>query len=624
MNPKCKDFVPIDGASRAPIHSLDRLFTYDDVKDMPDVAVLVQEPYVVFDIDDNEQFDVLYEIIKNENINCKVMKTNHGGHFWFKSIEVLPNWQNANTPITIKSDVKSWGKRSTVTVKKNGEWRQWLKDDENVDEVPFWLIPHKLKKDLFNFKEGDGRDPQLFSYIIPLISLKYNRDQIYKIFTLINKYIFEQPLKTEEIDKMFDGNDIFEKKKYQFFEGRTFLHNVFVDWLRESYFFKSYGGQVYLYDKGIYTTNEDEINRKMIEQIPNLTVRQMKEAYENLRLKTTVGNETIDPFVINVKNGLFDLKSNKMIDHSPYIFTLNQLNCTYNAECYDKSVDNMINSVTENNPKLRQIIIELLGYLLIGDCRYQKAFILLGQGANGKSKFLEMVMNFIGYNNCSSLALENLSDQFKVANLVGKVANIGDDSGGDLLKNTAIFKKIVTGDSITVERKYGQPFEFNNCSKMLFSANNLPPSSDKSEGFFRRIIIIPFNATFKPGNPNYDPNISDKLSTENARSYLLNLAIEGALTIIKNKSITIPAEVIDACKSYEIANNNVLQWFEGVNPEIINRTPQEVYTDYCLYCNTSNSHPVQISKFNIELKNKYPSYEIQHIGTTYLWIKKEI
>src|SRR5699024_1243807 len=109
------------------------------------------------------------------------------------------------------------------------------------------------------------------------------------------------------------------------------------------------------------------------------------------------------------------------------------------------------------------------------------------------------IMNWVGHDNCSSLALEDLSERFRTSQLVGKIANIGDDSGSDLLKNTAIFKKIVTGDSITVEYKHGQPFSFNNKAKLLFSANNLPPSSDKSDGFFRRMIIIPFNAVFRPG-----------------------------------------------------------------------------------------------------------------------------
>lgn len=624
-------FIKIN-SEKEPQHSLDKSFKYKDIENEPNVAVLITEPYVVLDIDDNESFDLLYKIILDEKIKCRVMRTDRGGHFWFKCLTSLTNWIGTNTPLTIKVDVKSWGlnkdgslKKSMITIKKDGQWREWLKQDENVDELPFWLSPNKLKKDLIHLKQGDGRDPQLFSYIIPLINLKFNKDQIYKIFNLINKYVFDEPLKQEEIDKMFDDNDIFDNKDLQFFEKRTFMHNIFADWLKESYFFKSYGRQMYLYDKGLYIDSKDEIQRKMIEQIPKLTVRQQNEAYENLRLKITSHNEKIDPMVVNVQNGLLDLKKACLIDHSPYVFTINQINATFDETAYDKNVDKMIQGVTENNPNLIQLIKEMLGYLLIGDCRFQKAFILLGNGSNGKSKFLEMIMNWIGFSNCSSLALEDLNKEFVVAELADKIANIGDDSGADLLKNTAIFKKIVTGDSITVQKKYGQPFILNNKAKLLFSANTLPPSTDKSDGFFRRIVIVPFNAVFKPGMKDFDPNISDKVNSDNARSYLLNLALEGCQTILKNNCITIPSEVQSACETYETDNNNVLQWLESDNIELIDRTIQQVYTDYCLYCNNVNSRPVQIRKFNMEVKKKFPLLKISHVVTktenNYIWKK---
>lgn len=603
---------------KSPIFSLDTTFSYDDVKDSDNVALLVTEPYVVLDVDDMDLFNRLCEIIHDKKIKTRIMKSDRGGHFWFKTMEPLVNNIDVNTPITLKTDVKSWGskngkpKKSLVTVKRKGIWRKWLQEDENVDEIPFWLTPIKYKKDLLDLKQGDGRDPQLFSYIIPLLKFGFDKDQIQTIFYIINKYIFDEPLMDSEIDKMFEGNDVFEKKDLHFFDKKTFLHHIFVDWLKDAYFFRSYGDQVYLYDKGRYVENKNEVFRKMIEQIPNLTMRQLNEAYDNLGLKITIDNEKIDPLMVNVKNGMYDLKHNQLLDHSPFVFNINQLDCVYNENAYCKDVDDMIDSVTENNSEIRNLIIEMLGYFLIGDCRFQKAFILLGQGSNGKSKFLEMITNWLGYDNCSSLALEDVSEKFRTAEIVGKLANIGDDSGGDLLKNTAIFKKLVTGDSITVERKNQQPFKFNNSSKLIFSANTLPPSSDKSFGFFRRIVIIPFNAVFNKENKNFDPNISVKLCTDEAKSYILNLAIEGASKILKNNKITIPEEVIEVGKTYEVDNNSVLQWIDSDQCEILNRTTQEVYTDYCLYCDRVGTRPVQIRKCNKEIINKFPEYDKVH------------
>lgn len=599
------DYVKLNN-EKVPTHSLDITYRYDQIEQVDNVAVLVKEPYVVLDIDNEDHFNVLCEIVRDRKIKTRILKTDRGGHFWFKSRKSLQNNVNINTPITLRTDIKSWGKKSLVTIKKNGVWRKWLQEDENIDELPFWLTPIKTNKDFYNMKDGDGRDPALFSYIIPLINLGFNKEQIMEIFDIINNYMFEDSLKQSEINKMFEGNDIFEKKDLCFFHGKTFLHNVFVDWLLDTHFFKSYGKQLYVYKDGLYQQNDDEIYRKMLEQIPFLKKGQMTEAYENLRLKVTMCDDEIDPLVVNVKNGLYDLREHKFKEHSPYVFTVNQLNCVYNPSVKCKAVDDMLNSITMNNKNIRRLLEDMLGYLLIGDCRFQQAFLLLGNGANGKSKFLEMVMNWLGYNNCSSLALEDLSERFRTSQLVGKIANIGDDSGSDLLKNTAIFKKIVTGDSITVEYKHGQPFGFNNKAKLLFSANNLPPSSDKSDGFFRRMIIIPFNATFKPGVSGYDPNISEKLSTEEAKSYLLNIALSAAARLLINNKISIPEEVSRVTKMYEMDNNNVLQWLYGSNCKIEDRTVQEVYTDYCLFCNQSNSIPVKMVKFNQEIIKKIP------------------
>lgn len=161
---------------------------------------------------------------------------------------------------------------------------------------------------------------------------------------------------------------------------------------------------------------------------------------------------------------------------------------------------------------------------------------------------------------------------------------------------------------------------FNNRSKLIFSANNLPPSTDKSDGFFRRIVIIPFRAVFNKNNPNYDPNIIDKITTINARSYLLNLAIKGANMILKNNGFVIPQEVDKLTALYEVDNNSALQWIESNPDSILDRTQQEVYTDYILYCDQSNIVPMQLRKFNNEIIKRF-SYTTDYVDNKYIWKK---
>ena len=623
-----QQYIIID-EHKTPKHSLDYPKSYDEVKDEPNLAILVDEPYVVLDVDSEEHFNCLYEIIKDYGIRTRIMRTTRGGHFWFKSIEPLTNNIDINTPITLRTDVKSWGKKSMVTVKLNNEWRKWIKNDDIVDEIPYWLKPIKWGKDFYGLKDGDGRDAGLFSCIIPLMQHGYNKQQIQYIFNIINSYVFAEPLKQREIIKMFDNNKVFEQKEIGFYNNKSFQHNIFADWLLENYNYRKYNNTLYTYYNGKYYEDDEKNSRikiDMINKIPNLKMKDQNETYQNLRLKVQEAYPNEHPLIINFKNGMYNIEKDEFITHTPGIFSLNQLNCVYdpNATCED--VDRLIDNVCCNNLAIRKLLEEMLGYILIGDCRFQKAFILLGDGANGKSVFLDMIVNWLGNENCSSLALEDLSDRFRPSQLVGKMVNIGDDSGADLLKNTAIFKKLVTGDPLTVEFKHGHPFSFTNRAKMIFSANNLPPSSDKSPGFMRRMTIIPFLAKFTPNDFKYDPMIKDKVITEEAKSYLLNIAIKAAQKLIGNKKFTIPDLVVKEIDKYEESNNNVIAYINEV-PPIYNMEVSKTYANYCMFCVKNNTSPYKVNKFIEEVmrhnSNITVQIEITETGKKRTWIKKE-
>lgn len=590
-------FMVCDNEKR-PTHSFDETFSYEDVKDRPNLGVKLKEPFVVFDVDTPEEFEIVLKIIKDLNIKTRILKTSRGGHFWFKSMTPLKNVIKSNTPLTVKVDIKSWGKNTMEFVKKDGVWREWLQFDDVVDEVPYFLKPIVYKKDVLHYKDGDGRDDALFTYIIPLINEGLTKNEIYETFRLINKYVFDEPLTKEEIDKMFDDNKMFDAATGIFFKGSKFQHNIFADYLIKEHRIRGYGNDVYFYHNNMYTNNRDILISKMIEVIPHLVTQNIKETYENIRLKMIQKNEKTNPDYINLKNGLLNIKTGQFESHNPEIFVLNQLDCVYDKHAYDENVYNVINSLSCGDEDTTTLLIQMLGYFLLGDCRYQKSFILLGGGRNGKSMFLEMIRNWLGDDNCSSLALEDLSKTFRTAELVGKMVNIGDDSGHNLLENTAIFKKLVTGDSITVERKNQNPFKFSNKAKMIFAANSLPPTTDKSEGFFRRCIIIPFNAVYKETDKTYDPNMIEKITTESAKSYLLLLAIKGLQSLYENKMFYVPANSKSINDYYEISNNNVMMWYSTVMNEY--DTLQKAFGDYLMYCANNGYKPVSIGRFQQE------------------------
>lgn len=593
----------ITDEEKRPQHSFDITYNYEDIKDKPNLAIAIEKPYVIVDADDSDTFNIMCKIIQDKNIKTRILKTTRGGHFWFTSKNILKNVVHASNALTLKIDVKGWGKKTMEIVKLNNEWREWLQYDEEIDEIPFYFVPTDFRRNFLHYKEGDGRNDGLFKSILPLIGLGFNKSQIREIFTLINNYIFDEPLGEQEIDAMLTGNEIFENASLMFYDKKRFLHNKFADYIINEYQIKSYGGDYYAYIDNGYTNNKDLLSSKMLITIPGLNQSNIKEVLENIRLKTIFCPITPDTRYISVNNGLVNVETGEFIQHTSDKFVINKIDCTYDPNAYSEEVYSTIKSLACDNENIIDLLVEMLGYFLLGDCRFQKSFILLGNGRNGKSMFLEMVRSWLGDVNCSSLALEDLSEKFRTAEIVGKLVNIGDDSGNGLLNNTAIFKKLVTGDSITVERKNQQPFKYTNKAKMIFALNSLPPTTDKSEGFFRRCIIIPFNAIYRETDPGYDENKIDKITTSEAKSYLLNLALNGLQRLFHDKRFTVPDDSVKLVNKYECANNTILLWIQDTFNDIDKMffaSIKEAYSSYCSYCASGNFKAVSIARFSEE------------------------
>lgn len=613
------------GNDKRPLHSLDITYDLEAIANEENYGMMVPEPYVVIDVDDNDDFIRLFKLIRDENVQTRVLKTDNGGHFWFKSLEPLTNHVNINTPLTIPIDIRSYGKKSYVVMKKDGKERKWMQYNDEVDELPYWLKPIKLSKDLRGMEDGDGRNNGLFTYIIPLLHEKFNKEEIHKIFDLINKWIFKDPLKSTEIEVMF-SHKVFEETEALFFDGNRFMHNELAKWIQASHFVKKYAGELWVYKDGVYEADSSFIETRMVEQIPRLTRHQRRETMAYLELTSDLENELQRPTTINVMNGLLNVDTQTLSPHTAAVFSISQLPVHYNPEAYNAAVDSVLDKVTRGNKDLRGLVEEMIGYTLYGDNKFQKAFILVGGGSNGKSSFMQMLSNMLGVENIATLTMDEFEQRFKPPELVGKLANLGDDIPRELVRDSSIFKRLVTGDPVTVERKGMDPFTFHNKAKIIFTANELPPTTDKTRGFMRRMVVVPFTAEFSTSDKDYDPYINDKITTDNAASYLLNLAIKGLGRLLKRNAFPEVEAVQAMQREYEISVNSVLDWMVNGNADIENRVSKDVYADYNLFCTTVGAHPYSVNRFNREIRERKKldlSREWIDGGTYQVWRDKK-
>jgi len=202
--------------------------------------------------------------------------------------------------------------------------------------------------------------------------------------------------------------------------------------------------------------------------------------------------------------------------------------------------------------------------LMLPDTSIQKAVLLLGEGANGKSVWLNLMLNYLGRENVSTLSLHRIeADKFAAARLVGKLCNTGSDLPTVALAGTSMFKALTGGDTITAERKFETSFEFRPFARLLFSANSAPRSDDATHGFFRRWLVIPFNRTFDESDPDTVPRavLDARLSQPGELSGLLNRALDALPTIRKGR-FTESASTRAALEEFRRTTDPLAVWLD--------------------------------------------------------------
>ena len=262
--------------------------------------------------------------------------------------------------------------------------------------------------------------------------------------------------------------------------------------------------------------------------------------------------------------------------------------------------------------ELRRSLEEAVGYILLRRNELGKCFILTGSGSNGKSTFIDMLKHFLRVENYSALSLDEIGQRFKTAEIFGKLANLGDDISNQYLDDNAVFKKLVTGETVNVERKGKDPFEFNCYAKIVFSANQLPRINDTTDGLMRRLVIMPFKAKFSSKDADFDPFIKDKLLTNSAMQYLLRIGIEGLKRVLKNKEFTLPTVVKRELAEYETINNPVIAFLEE-DPKIENETSSDVYFKYQKWCYENGLKPLSHALFSHQLRKRGYDTKVKRI-----------
>ena len=266
------------------------------------------------------------------------------------------------------------------------------------------------------------------------------------------------------------------------------------------------------------------------------------------------------PWLFNVENGTLDLRTKKLHPHRREDFLTKLSPIEYDPQAKAPRWEQFVQEVMNGDAQLVDFVQRAVGYSMTGDTREHCLFFLYGQGRNGKSTFLEVLRALFGdfaqqsdFN--TFLARKGEGPRNDIARMRGARFVTAAETDGERGFDSAVLRMLTGGDTIVARRLFEEFNEFIPQHKIWLAANNKPIVKEHSEGFWRRIRIIPFTVRF--ANKGQDKKLRKKLERE--LPGILNWCLEG-VTKWKTSGLTIPKAVQESTDEYREDNDPVGEW----------------------------------------------------------------
>lgn len=379
-------------------------------------------------------------------------------------------------------------------------------------------------------------------------------------------------------------------------------------------------GEVLIYRDGVYVKGGETVLAGTIERSAHelaldeiVKIGFIREITEHVKRRTYRDRKEFDadPHLINLKNGLLNLESLTFKEHTPDYLSVNQLPVGYDPNAQCPKIMKFLSEVTfpEDLVALQQVT----GYTLWKGYPAHIAVMLVGDGSNGKSTFINLVKALLGIDNIASRSLQDLvMNRFATADLYGKSANLYADLSDQALKFTGTFKMLTGNDPLTAEQKFRNAFTFVNYAKLIFSANKVPEVYEDSVAFFRRWVLFTFPNTFTGKRDNR--NLLKELTTPEELSGFLNWALEGLQQLKQNNWRFTNSKSVAQVREEYIRKSSPIQAFlmDCMDQNADGKEPKaNVYAAFCDYCRT-NKLPVVTSDTFWKRLPEFMKFEVSY------------
>ena len=593
--------------SKRPINS--KLLSFDEIKNTPNrIGWWVPKDYVVIDIDNKTNAKIVFDILQHRNVKFSYMTGRKGGHFIFKNKRKIPSisaGQACSLGITV--DVRC-NEKGYIILPENDTDRKWGNITNDLDDVPFFLIPLKNFKILSEFvgmDEGAGRNDALLKHMLALIDYAKTLtiDEKVDSIRIINRFLFKKPIPEDELNNTVLREDILKKDSQEKPEKKCYEEQLACKIVEEQQLISA-NDVSYIYTGKYYKPMKDNaLLEKIIHEKynANLKYNQRQEVIKFIKLKTHIDSKELNKNWRDIvfRNGVLDLNTLELRPHTPTEYNTTYIDVNFVREApYSSRIDAFFNQLSGGDIETKTLLYEIIGTTLVRRNIFSKFFICYGQGQTGKSTYLRLIAKVLGQENTSYLALNDLEEQFMPINLFGKLANLGDDIPY-FIRETANLKKLVTGEEFEAQVKHKESVHFSNFATFVFTTNSLPEVTDRSSGFYRRFMIVELNN--KVENP--DPFFFERL-TEQDYEYLLWKSVNALLDAMKRNKLTETAESLIRLEEYRTEQSSVLMFlreFDYDRKALDHRPCMDLYAEYEAYCHDTGFKALKKVKFDRDI-----------------------
>ncbi|MBF6642811.1 DNA primase family protein [Chryseobacterium indologenes] len=388
---------------------------------------------------------------------------------------------------------------------------------------------------------------------------------------------------------------------------------------------------IYLYNSHFWNELDKEQFQKFLGEaaermgVPKFSARfyQFREQLFKQFLSTAylpTPESSKDKVLINLLNGTFEIspQETKLRPFERSDFMTYQLPFRYDSKAEAPLFEAYLNKVLPDQER-QKVLAEYLGFVFIkhgsNALKEEKALILYGTGANGKSVFFEIVNALLGEENVSSYSLQSLTNDngYFRAKIANKLVNYASEINGTL--EASIFKQLVSGEPVEARLPYGQPFTLKQYAKLVFNCNELPKDVEHTNAYFRRFLIIPFDVTIPP--EEQDKNLHTKI-IENELSGVFNWVLEGLNRLLEQKRFSACEAAQKAVEKYKMESDSVQMYLSeySYNISIKEEIPlQEMYKEYKYFCEDNGFKACSLRTLADRLRNSGYKTERKKYGT---------